>query len=384
MMNPSINKTVLCSILSCLAVFMLQCGSAPTQTAGGASGTEVSGCIIAGQAIDSLGNPLQGAIARLRPLTYLTGESANDSDFTIQDRVTGADGRCRFDSVAVGQYLVEFTYVDTMGEVQECGLSVVDSLQVLPPAVLRSMAVIAGTLAVEIPMSEQPRARVFGLERSAPIDSNGHFEMRVPFGWRRLNLPGSDASQPRFDTLVFLQPGERFGVKPPSPPNTFCDSLGCEREIVRALLDTNGLQALAVESVTVIVNDHVIELRLRNRGIRSLPSTVTHLPHLRVLDAGQNMLDSIPPEIGQLRDLSALYADRNMLWMVPASIGMLRNLRELDLSGNRLQSLPEPITFLTPGVTLRLGNNMLCNIGEFTARWADQYDRRWRELQKCM
>jgi hypothetical protein len=49
----------------------------------------------------------------------------------------------------------------------------------------------------------------------------------------------------------------------------------------------------------------------------------------------------------------------------------------------RLQSLPEPITSLTLSVMLRMGFKMLCTMGEFTARWANQYDFRWRELRKC-
>jgi Leucine-rich repeat (LRR) protein len=224
--------------------------------------------------------------------------------------------------------------------------------------------------------------QAIGLELTAPVDSNGHFSIRVPAGWCRINILGLGPNLPVFDTMVFLQPGQRMVWAPPVGPLP-CDSLACDIAVVREILYANGLPGLAAESVIVVANNHVTELRLGGRNLHVLPATVGHLMRLTVLDISYNFVDSLPQEIGHLHKVKVLRADHNTLWLVPATIGMLDSLDLLDLSYNRLQSLPEPITYLRPTAGLYLGGNMLCNIGDFTAQWADLYSLGWKEQQIC-
>jgi hypothetical protein len=368
----------------CLTVLQMQCGKTMPQTAGGASGTEVSACVITGIVVDSLNNPISGSIVRLRPYDYIPGETTGVSSQSILDTSTGPDGRYSFDSVKAGQYLLEAVFSDTLGLVIEFAIESGDSMIILDPAILKPMAIVTGSL-----MPGQPggpgsplSVQAIGLERSAPIDSTGHFEMRVPPGWCRINMPGIGPGNPNIDTVVFLQPGQRLIWAPPLPPKP-CDSLICDTMIVREILNANGLQALPAESVIVSANNHVTELHLRARNIHVLPATIGFLIRLAVLDIGGNFLDNLPPEIGHLHSLKTLQADNNVLWLIPATIGMLDSLRMLDLSFNRLQSLPEPITYLHPSAGLNLSNNMLCNIGEFTIEWLEKYEPDWPGTQLC-
>jgi Leucine-rich repeat (LRR) protein len=153
--------------------------------------------------------------------------------------------------------------------------------------------------------------------------------------------------------------------------------------VVRKILDLNSFYNIAVESVSVIESEHIVELRLRGMGLRSISSDIGHLKELRVLDIGKNSLKELPSSISNLTKLKTLVADSNELWVIPASLGILDSLESLDISANILQSLPEPLTYLEPVVLLKLDGNMLCNLGGLTVVWADKYDPGWKDLQVC-
>ena len=45
---------------------LLRCGLEPMNVAGGASGTDLSACVVSGNVVDSSGNPVAGAVVYLR------------------------------------------------------------------------------------------------------------------------------------------------------------------------------------------------------------------------------------------------------------------------------------------------------------------------------
>jgi hypothetical protein len=353
--------------------------------AGGASGTEISACVVSGAIIDSANNPIAGCMVRLRPYNYISGVDSLVPG-AMQDGSTNLAGKFMLDSVPPGQYVIEIIYGDSMGQSIEFAVNSSESLHVLPPERMMSLPTVFGYNVPLVPHgtgADQPSANAIGFERSVPIDSMGHFEMKVPPGWCRLHLEGIDTSRYHGDTIIYLTPGKRYNVMP--PPLFFfpCDSLSCEMRWVQEILDSNGIAALTPESVTVVESGHVTQLLLRGRGLRVLPGSACLLWRLRVLDIGKNFIRELPMGISNLARLTTLRADSNALWIVPATIGMLYGLRELDLSNNWLSSLPRPITSLMPTKLLKLDGNMLCNLGDFTAGWADRYSFGWRERQFC-
>ncbi len=355
------------------------------RVAGGASGTEISACVVSGAVVDSSNNPIADCLVRLRPYNYIAGKDSVLPG-AMQDARTNTAGKFVLDSVPPGQYLIEITLADSLGKSIEFAVDSAESLHVLSPEKIKSLATIYGNNVPLIPQgasNSQPSVHAIGFERSAPIDSFGHFEMKVPPGWCRLQLQGIDTSRYHGDTVIYLTSGKKYNIMPP-PQFMFlpCDSLSCEMKYVQEILDSNGITSLTPESVTVVESGHVSQLLLRGKALRVLPGSVCLLTRLRVLDIGRNFIRELPMGISNLRKLSALRADSNALWMVPAAIGMLFTLRELDLSYNGLMSLPGPITSLMPKV-LRLDGNFLCNLGDFTAGWADFYDFGWRERQYC-
>ena len=367
------------------AVVFFECGRTPAPLAGGASSTEVSACEIEGIVVDSSAKPVSGSMARLRPFNYIPMSDSTDSIWTIQDTISDADGRYKFENVKYGRYTIELLLGDSLGQIIDCPIDSGETLRVVPAAMLQPMAVIVGS---DIPLkpddSQTPSIHAIGMEHTAPIDSTGHFTMKVPAGWTRLSMEGIDPDNPLSDTLLYLRPGERLDLKPtPQSHPKPCDSLDCELAIVRAILDSAGLSGVEAESVVVIFMNRVTELHLRSRGISTLSRSIGKLSALRVLDIGKNFLDSLPSTLSHLHNLEELVADSNFLWIIPASIGMMESLRQLDLSYNMLQSLPEPITYLRSLRVLKLDGNMLCNIGEMTARWLDHKDPGWKMKQQC-
>ena len=348
---------------------------------GGASGTDVGFCKVHGAVTDTLGQPVAGGLVRLRPFDYIVGRE--EGDIVKRDVCSDADGRFMLDSIPAGHYTVECLSPDSSAETVDCVIDSLDTVTVLPSATVQPMASITGNSVGGNIQGEADRSvQAIGLERSTPIDSEGDFRLTVPWGWCRLNLHGIDPDNPDIDTMIYLRPGDNKKFGPPPRHNPPCDSLACELMEVRALLDSNGLTSIEPESVVVIEGDHVVELRLRSLGIRTLPPSFIRIMRLRVIDVGGNNLRELPWGIDHLRRLEELIADSNEIWTIEASIGMIKSLRTLDLSFNRLQSVPEPITYLSL-TYLDLSGNMLCNIGELTRNWIDIHDPDWKETQVC-
>jgi hypothetical protein len=366
---------------------LIHCSNTPMLT-GGASGTEISACVISGVIVDSCSKPVPGCLVRLRPHDYIAGVDSILPGI-MQDDTTDTAGRFSMDSVPPGQYCIEYTFAESLGRSIDFAVDSAESIKVFEPEIIKSMAMIYGD---NLPLTSQdtsvasaanPSVQLIGFERATLITNAGHFEMKVPPGWCRLNLQGIDTIRYNGNTIFYVMPGKQYSITPSQNFLLPCDSLACEMAHVQEILDSNGLQSLSPESVTVVESGHVVELRLHGRGLRVLPSAVCWLWRLHVLDIGKNSLHEIPLGIGNLRRLTAFLADSNFLWYVPASVGMLISLRELDLSYNQLQSLPDPITSLVPTKRLLLDGNMLCNLGSFTEHWANKYALGWQEQQHC-
>lgn len=88
----------------------------------------------------------------------------------------------------------------------------------------------------------------------------------------------------------------------------------------------------------------IVELSLKKMNIKELPSSISSLKDLRVLDLSFNELMELPDEICELKSLWELNLEGNKLIKLPRRIGDLPKLRKLNLLDNpKLDNLPASI-----------------------------------------
>jgi hypothetical protein len=183
---------------------------------------------------------------------------------------------------------------------------------------------------------------------------------------------------------------------------------------VRAILDSNGLYNIPVDSVimksssdrivfldldgftseknlpqsiTVLPDDignitMLHELLIISDTLESLPDAMGNLKNLTKIIVGTN-LKSLPETIGNITYLTELYLAGNQLQELPESIGNLSYLKLLDLRFNQLTDLPDSIIKLTGLQELLLDNNKLCSLSAEVKAWADTYSPGWDTTQDC-
>jgi Leucine-rich repeat (LRR) protein len=131
---------------------------------------------------------------------------------------------------------------------------------------------------------------------------------------------------------------------------------------VRAILDSNGLDAVTVESVVDSGDGRIWRLKLNAKELTNLPSEIGDLTNLKFLELRTNNLTSLPPEIGNLTNLTSLELRSNSLTALPPEIGNLAVLSRLYLAFNDLTGLPPEIGNLTELRVLYLFFNKLTSL----------------------
>lgn len=101
----------------------------------------------------------------------------------------------------------------------------------------------------------------------------------------------------------------------------------------------------------------LIELRLYNTMIDTLPDEFGQLTALNKLVMYKCKLNEIPAPVYQLTTLSELWLDSNSISVLPRSIAFMQGLTYLSLRGNRLTSITSSISFLKNLVVLDLRGN---------------------------
>ena len=89
------------------------------------------------------------------------------------------------------------------------------------------------------------------------------------------------------------------------------------------------LKALSDEDAAAVTH-----LFIQRNEITKIPSRVSRLKNLRILDASHNQIDSVASELGQLGDLHTIYLQGNRLTGVPRALSQLKNLDVLWLEEN--------------------------------------------------
>jgi Leucine-rich repeat (LRR) protein len=202
---------------------------------------------------------------------------------------------------------------------------------------------------------------------------------------------------------------------------------------VAEILKANGLDTVAVTSVTSTSGDRIYSLTLSEMGITVLPECVGKLDAMALLNVTNNRITKLPQSMGSLTGLQYAYLYDNSICELPSSFARLKkltmvylirnrltkwpsvfyhmpNLESIDVGGNNLTDIPDSIsvcktlknlyindnylTRLPEGITtldlevVHVAGNALCNVSAGVAGWLDQHDyykenSKWRTYQDC-
>ncbi|MBN1308368.1 MAG: leucine-rich repeat domain-containing protein [Chitinispirillaceae bacterium] len=274
---------------------------------------------------------------------------------------------------------------------------------------------------------------------------------------RCLGCSGLPTGLPAFFTgrlILFFSNGEEKVIslysedlRSTDTSDASCTDYACDSSVIRQILDMNGLDTVAVQSVSSVNNGRVVQLHLvyDQSLLRSLPKRLAILPAsvgrlsalqnldvsgntldsvpesigrctdleflcmyrnrlsvfpgwitgctgLKRLGLGENQLDHIPESIGMLRALKDLLLGENRLTRLPDSIGALRSLKVLDISGNLLETLPASVVYLDSLSCLFLAGNSICSLSARQEEWVrrvptgtncTRWEPEWPDSQQC-
>jgi hypothetical protein len=427
-------KRTLLSFLLCFGCLLLaHCANKLAGTGGTAS--EVEGFAIKGTAIDGCGDPVPGAVVRIRPKGFLALSMKSPVGF---DTVTDKWGRFYFDTVAADSYTVELNKNGRFGALEQFSIGNTDTFPiVLPEATLLPTGSIAGR--INLPITDdtgRPYIALYSVDYMAKAMVTQDFRFDgVPQGVYNLRLVPSLKSK----FIVELHDVEVTGdsVADLGTLTLFaldfykgCASFECDSMAIRSILDANGRRDIAVASVVAFDSStgRVVALNLSGRSIATLTKDIGSLSRLTTLDLRNNRIASIPDQIGYLGALESCFLDSNDLSELPPELGYCTSVKiltaranrivaidegifslrilKLDVRDNRLEFLPEASRLLPAIRVLNLDNNelrslpmqidrrifpeeltvganRLCGMPEAIVEWLDGYDDDWRSSQKC-
>ena len=105
--------------------------------------------------------------------------------------------------------------------------------------------------------------------------------------------------------------------------------------------------------------------------LQRLPNEIVSLSRLRHLELTDSQVTELPEDFGRLGALRVVILERNHLQELPDSFGKMNRLEIVEMNSNRLERLPEDLSSLTNLRVLTLGDNRLSavpqSIGELTA-----------------
>lgn len=138
------------------------------------------------------------------------------------------------------------------------------------------------------------------------------------------------------------------------------NAAGNDSNVIRNILDINGLNAIKIKDVAEFGYGRAVSLTLDNLKLTVLPERIGFLHNLQRLSLKNNLLTNLPAAIGCLFALEELRVANNNLNTLPGTIVWLQNLRLLELECNQLSSLSDTAKII-----------------------ADSLDRDWPETQNC-
>jgi Leucine-rich repeat (LRR) protein len=138
-------------------------------------------------------------------------------------------------------------------------------------------------------------------------------------------------------------------------PNEVFESDLAPRVTILDFADNN----LKMVPDTISCLHNLVQLKLDNNSINSMPASICLLSALTVLSAKNNLLTSFPDCMSTMVDLSELWLDSNVISNIPSTILHLKKLRKLSLPSNRIALLPPELPKVTSLKFLFLDDNLI-------------------------
>jgi len=397
-------------LLAAAVSALMSCQNSPLSHSQGGSGDITTNGRILGKVIGIDGEVASDVLVQMRPYDYLSDTTGiQPMDSVYRDTQTDQAGGFQVDSMGTGNFVLSLRTASRGVRFIPLLISSADTLINLQSIQLQKAVSIGGTVASDTML---PGMRTYcfvqGTEISAPVSESGTFSISGVAAASDINLKVMAFTT---DTLAQAD----IPLKVPLQDTTL------EREIVlpvtlvqdtlavRAILDSNSLYKISVDSVAIITNGritgldlsdlslkyvpdqlgtltHLHTLNLRNNALKTLPDTIGNLTNLKRLSVGYNaisqipsglwrcsnltylefghnqLIDSIPHSIALLNQLDTLYFSYNYLSSLSPSIGQLSNLRSLNIDFNHIELLPDSITNCTNIEKLVVNNNKLSQL----------------------
>jgi HAMP domain-containing protein len=306
-------------------------------------------------ALDPTSKPLSGVFVSIRRSDYIdTGSNAigTNSAIIISDATTDAQGKYSIHCDATGDFTVEVYDKKGNAAIDHCSISDEDSFHI--PLTLRPTGTVKGRiLQPENVNATRFFVYVVGLARQALTDDSGNFTISdLPEGDHGITIiPQSPLYEVRVVNGISVTSGDTNDLAPFEAQRAVFGIFPGDSLIVRAILDSNGLQSIPVDSVVStdslwpyrVIGFSVRNLRHDELRFQRLTARIGELRRLRSLDASQNPIGTIPDEIEKLLELRELVLVNSHLKSLPPEIGKLVFLEKLTLSQNYLDSLPSEI-----------------------------------------
>ncbi len=330
------------------------------------------------------GSPVPGARVRLRPSSYLFGESAKVG--TVRDTTSGADGTFGFTDIPADSYTLEIETDTGYGLLFRVAPGITDSSWVdLGESKLRKTGKISGSVRmVNIPKEATITVRIYGVDRSTTVDLSGEYSIDdLPPGTYslRLSSAGTEVGAVDIPSVTVDEDASTFVGETNMPIDYRVDSV-----IVRDFLRDQGLEDAIWEEIVPSTKGNrarIQQVHLNDRGIRTLAPSVntldfvnridlsgnplTHLPEalassgVESIDLSRIPMDTLIAGIEHFAELSGLMLDSTSIRVLPADLSRL-GLKSLHLSGNNLVEIPGPVLQCTTLVYLRMESNDLSSL----------------------
>lgn len=362
----------------------------------GGSGTEVS---IAGKVVNPEGRPVENALVRLRPTSFISDSIRSVSycaTHSIFDTLTGNDGSFIFSKLFYDDYTVEVLCNETLGSVEQVRIDETAPRSTISAVPVFPLSKISGSVNLYYNTEAPIIVQVYGIDRFARADNRGSFSLLVPPGLQKLHIAAyakNDTTSHLFEldgldiSLTVLPDEERdagvFHLRhSPSQP---CNDGECDSMVIRSILEASGSRSIPLSSVSR-TNDkgRIVELNLRRLNFsKGIHFDIIKLCELQILDIGNTNLPMMFPDIGMMQNLEVIRADSNKLSFFSSSIGNIESLKELNLNDNELTELPQSIIKCRELSKIYISGNQLCEIDTVVSEWLDTIIPDWRDNQRC-
>ena len=150
---------------------------------------------------------------------------------------------------------------------------------------------------------------------------------------------------------------------------------------VLEILKANNISWDRYKYIKRINNDgYVVQLEIRSRYLKNIPSKIGNLVYLEYLDISDNEILTLPKEFEKLTNLTTFIAENNQIQKLPDGFRNAKlvkvylssnrisalptnidvtTIRELDLSSNKIRFLPPDFKYLSNLLSFNINNNYL-------------------------